>query len=304
MNLPEIQRAVEILKSGGVVVLPTETVYGLACDALNPEAVLRVFTIKARPSDNPLIVHVDRFERVAEIAQNVPPEAARLAERFWPGPLTMVLQKAPRVPDVTTGGLDTVAVRVPNHPLTLEVLKASGLALAAPSANVFTELSPTSVEDLSDAVRAGADLVLDGGPCAVGVESTVLDLTEVPARILRPGAITAEDLASCGIEAVKSDGSGLRRSPGRYPRHYAPRTPVILVASIPEGAGGLCFGLPENPTQIQMPSDPSGYRRELYRALHRLDRLRLGAVYVEVPPQGPEWEAVQDRLLKASSAPG
>ncbi len=286
-----------------MVVIPTETVYGLACDALNKDAVKRVFDIKGRPADNPLIVHISDISQLESLAVEIPDEAGKAAERFWPGPLTLVLRKQQCVPPETTGGLDSVAIRIPRHPVALAVLRESGLALAAPSANRFTELSPTSVEDLNPAILEAADLVLDGGPCEVGVESTVLDMNQSPPRILRPGGVTAQDLKDCGIEALSAEDSSQRRSPGQYERHYAPKTRIVLVEKLREQDAGLCLSPPASGQQIQMPADVTQYQSMLYHALHQLDHANLEVIYIERPPVTAEWAAVHDRLRKASSPP-
>lgn len=297
-----IQTAARLVREGGVVVLPTETVYGLACDALNAEAVRRVFEIKGRPSENPLIVHIASFEQLSLIAQNVPEIAKRFAEKFWPGPLTLVLPKKPDVPDVTTGGRPTVAVRIPRHPVALEVIRQARRPIAAPSANAFMALSPTSAQDIDPEILVDVDLVLDGGPCEVGLESTVIDLTDESPRILRPGIVTrAEIQALVGSPLGHVPPSEVRKSPGMYRRHYAPNAAVELATQIPPDAPALVFQEPQNPSQIKMPRDPRAYAAVLYSALRRLDQSRPERIYVETPPDHPDWEAVQDRLKKASA---
>lgn len=296
-----LNRAARILRDGGVVVMPTETVYGLACSALNPEAVRRVYEIKGRPSANPLIVHISEFAQLKLVADSWPKEAETLAKRFWPGPLTLVLPKKERVPAETTGGLDTVAVRVPDHPIALELIRRTGLPLAAPSANLFMGLSPTRAKDIDEAILVDVEMVLDGGPCQVGVESTVLDLSEEHPRILRPGGVSRADIqAALGRQLGELPPPHLRKSPGMHPRHYAPRAKVMLVKKVDEEAAGLTLISPVNELQIQMPLDARAYAALLYSGLRRLDVLGADVIQVQVPPSSPEWEAVLDRLQKAS----
>lgn len=296
-----LRQAAQVIQDGGVVVMPTETVYGLACDAMNDSAVARVFDIKGRPSDNPLIVHVAAFETLKSLAIEIPEEARELAMRFWPGPLTMVLKKRESVPYRTTGGLDSVAVRMPNHPVALELVRLADRPIAAPSANLFSQLSPTRAQDVDPEIVARVPLVLDGGPCDVGLESTVLDLSAEEPQVLRPGGIGRAD-----IEAVLKRPLGIvpppsvRKSPGLYRRHYAPRAMVRLVDTLRQGEPGLTFGQ-AGPGQVHMPLDARAYAANLYSALKRLDEEGHAEIAVELPPEGIDWEAVVDRLKKASS---
>ncbi|MEP7216361.1 MAG: L-threonylcarbamoyladenylate synthase, partial [Anaerolineaceae bacterium] len=227
----EIARAVAVLRAGGLIGLPTETVYGLAADAANELAVRRVFAVKGRPASHPVIVHVTGVEALADWAREVPEAALRLAGAFWPGPLTLVLPRTARAGDVVTGGQDTVALRVPSHPLALDVLRAFGGGLAAPSANRFGHVSPTTAQHVRDDLGVEVDFVLDGGPCAIGVESTIVDLATDPAApvILRTGAVTREDVARVlgGAVRVRDDvATGGVRAPGMLAAHYAPRAGV------------------------------------------------------------------------------
>ena len=297
-----VQEAADAIRRGDLVVIPTETVYGLACNALDSLAVRKVFEAKGRPSDNPLIVHVADFSQVADVAEDLPELAKKLAERFWPGPLTLVLKRKPVVPDVTTAGLDTVAVRVPNHPVALDVIRRAGLPIAAPSANVFAGLSPTSAEDVDPRIAERAVMVLDGGRCEVGLESTVVDLSGEHPRILRPGGVTRAQVQSVvGGPLGHMPPPEVRRGPGMYPRHYAPNAKVVLVEKMNGAQPGLTFHEPQTGDQIKMPEDPVAYGATLYRALRRLDLQGHQAIYVELPPNEPDWEAVYDRLKKASS---
>jgi L-threonylcarbamoyladenylate synthase len=296
-----MESAASAIRDGRVVAMPTETVYGLACSALNADAVARVFEIKGRPSDNPLIVHIASFADLRQVAASWPPAAEKLAARFWPGPLTMVLPKKDRVPDATTGGLDTVAVRIPRHPVALELIRLVGGPLAAPSANPFMGLSPTRAEDVDPAILVDVEMVLDGGPCEVGLESTVIDLSGEFPRILRPGGASRSDIQSVlGQPLGELPPPSVRRSPGMHPRHYAPNAVVEIVAKVEPSTPGLVFGSPQSELQIRMPRDPHDYGASLYAALKRLDQSGVPLIQVESPPQGQEWEAVNDRLAKAS----
>lgn len=296
------EAAMEI-RAGGVVVMPTETVYGLACDALNPSAVRKVFEIKGRPSDNPLIVHVASIDQAKSLVVQWSDTADKLAQAFWPGPLTLVLPKAPQVPGITTSGLSTVALRMPRHHVCRALLEATGVPLAAPSANVFMGLSPTRADHIDPEILVEVPIILDGGPCEIGLESTVLDLTGENPRVLRPGAITrAEVQAVLGRPLGDAPPGDVRRSPGMYARHYAPRAAVKLVDHAPESEAGLVFTDAHHEGQVKMPRDPAAYGSGLYSALRRLDQAGHEVLYVELPPQTPEWEAVNDRLRKASGS--
>lgn len=292
-----IWEASEAIRRGELVGMPTETVYGLAADATNVEAVRRIFEAKRRPSDNPLIVHVASMLQVATVAADIPAEAVALGEAFWPGPFTLVLPKRSNVPSEVTAGLPTVAVRVPDHAIALKLIQVSERPLAAPSANTFMSLSPTRALDIEPKIMDKLTMILDGGPTTFGIESTVVQvLPEV--RILRPGSISRKEIEMVlGREIAV--GSKERLSPGQYDRHYAPSTPVRLVHDLDDlpGLGFLVAG--EN--QINMPSDAASYATVLYSSLRQLDELGLEAIYVERPPVLPEWEAVWDRLRKAST---
>lgn len=293
--------AADLIRRGGVVVMPTETVYGLACNALDAEAVRRVFEIKGRPSENPLIVHIAGVDALKTVASDVPEEAYLLAERFWPGPLTLVLPKNPRVPDETTGGLETVAVRVPGHGFARDLIQKAGVPVAAPSANLFMGLSPTTAEAIDPAIQIDVDMIIDGGPCEVGLESTVVDLTGDHPRVLRPGGVTrAQIQAVLGKPLGELPPPGVKRSPGMYARHYAPKAKVVLTDSVDPDASGLVFGEPANGRQFKMPFDAPAYGTLLYAVLRRLDLMGVDEIQVTRPPTSHEWEAVNDRLRKAS----
>lgn len=296
-----LERAAETIKRGGVVVMPTETVYGLACDALNAEAVRKVFEIKGRPAENPLIVHVASVEEAEGIAERFPDEARRLAERFWPGPLTLVLEKRDTVPSETTADLGTVAVRMPDHPVALDLIRKAGCPVAAPSANPFMALSPTTADAIDESISLDVEIIIDGGPCRVGLESTVVDLSGDFPRILRPGGVSrAQVQAVLGRPLGHLPPETVRRSPGLYLRHYAPNAKVEVVDAAPEGRPALVFGDARS-DQVKMPREPRAYAAQLYASLRHLDRKGHEVIYVEAPPDGAEWEAIHDRLKKASS---
>jgi L-threonylcarbamoyladenylate synthase len=312
-NANDLAEAARLLRAGELVAVPTETVYGLAADARQPDAVRAIFAAKNRPADHPLIVHLGDAAQLAEWAVAIPPSACSLIERFWPGPLTLVLHKAPHVDPVVTGGHATVALRMPAHPALLALLRGSGLAVAAPSANPHKRLSPTSAAHVLDSMAGRLAAVLDGGECALGIESTILDLTgEVP-QVLRTGPITASAIAEhlgCPVATPSQHSVAV---PGNMPEHYQPRTPVLLksaleiaqqadfpvariLLSVDAGQAGFSSAL----TRI-MPRDKPSYARLLYRALHEADQLAVGEIWVETPPLTEEWSDVSDRLLRASA---
>lgn len=296
-HTPEnIEAAAEALRAGGLVGMPTETVYGLAAVLWNRDALRRTFESKGRPTDNPLIVHVAHLEQLGDVVAHWPEDARRLAEKFWPGPLTMVLKKREKVPVEATGGLDTVAVRVPAHPVALRLIDAVGAPLTAPSANAFMALSPTRAEHV---VIPNVAMILDGGPCAVGIESTVVDLSGDVPRLLRPGGVPRAQIEAALGRTLEGK-EDVRRSPGDYSRHYAPRTPLRLTPSLASNDAGLTFDASEGPQQIQLPMDPTAYGISMYAALHRLDAMEVDEIVVQAPPRSQAWEAVWDRLVRAA----
>ncbi len=298
-SMEEISLAAQALTRGAIVVIPTETVYGLACHALDEEAVRRIFEIKHRPLDNPIIVHVSSLEEGEKLG-SWNDEARELARLFWPGPLTLVLPKRPHVPDVVTGGLDTVALRCPAHPVAVALLQAAGIPLAAPSANVFTELSPTATRHLRKEIVGQVFAVLEGGDCQVGIESTVLDCSTSPFTILRPGSIHSEHIEAALHRKLGAKSMKRRRSPGQYKKHYAPRGHVTLVDRLAREQAGLTFEPPENERQIQLPRDPALYAARLYDCLFLCDSWGLAQIAIELPPIETEWAAVHDRLERAA----
>ncbi|WP_079436801.1 L-threonylcarbamoyladenylate synthase [Zoogloea sp. LCSB751] len=316
----DIRRAVELLRQGELVALPTETVYGLGADALNPDAAARIFAAKGRPADHPLIVHLPDAEQLTTWARDIPKEAIALARAFWPGPLTLILKKEEGVPDVVTGGQDTVGLRVPNHPVALELLRAFGSGIAAPSANRFGRISPTTAEHVRQELGDRVALILDGGPCEVGLESTILDLSRDVPVILRPGAIGVDDIARVIGRRPRLRGEEVQpdaapRVSGALAAHYAPRTPLELVsaediaARVRAGDAVLArrtapAGLPADVTWIVAPADPAGYGHDLYAALRSLDESPAVRIFVEALPDAPEWAAVADRLGRAAVGSG
>lgn len=317
-----IARAVQVLRGGGLVAFPTETVYGLGADALNAAAVARIFVAKGRPPNNPLIVHAANTAAASDVVAAWPDTAERLAAKFWPGPLTLVLPKRHAVPDLVTAGGPTVAVRVPAHPIAQALLREAGIPIAAPSANRSTELSPTRAEHVLKSLGGRIDLVLDGGPTPGGLESTVLDLTSIPPRLLRPGLVAPRELEAVIGPIVRGNPQAVEGplpSPGMLPRHYAPRTPLELAGDDAEQrvlalvggglrVGWLSFaekagGLPSSDRikVLAMPHDSQVYAAHLYAILHALDDAGLDRIVVSLPPDTEEWQAVRDRLRRAAA---
>lgn len=295
----DLQRAAELIRAGGIVAFPTETVYGLGANALDAAAVARIFAVKGRPRQSPLIVHVDSADMARGLVIDWPEAAETLSRRYWPGPLTLVLRKAPLIPDIVTADLATVGLRVPSHPLALALIRAAGVPIAAPSANLFTEISPTSADHVRKSLGGAVDLVLDGGLSSIGIESTVLSLAGPEPVLLRHGVIPLPEIESLiGTVRVGEPGSGAHASPGMHPQHYRPRTPLLLLADLsatPPGHGAwLRLGR-------EMPAEPAAYAAALYAALHRLDEQSLDWIAVERPPDTPEWAGVLDRLTRASN---
>ena len=311
-----LSEMVDRLRRGELVGLPTETVYGLAADATNADAVAKIFALKGRPATNPLIVHVADIETAKRYAAEWPAAADALAKAFWPGPLTIVLPKADSIPAIVAAGGPTVGLRVPAHPLALELLKAFDGPLAAPSANRSNHVSPTTAAHVRDEFGEAIP-VLDGGPCAVGIESTVVDLSAKGWRVLRPGAITAEQIAKVLDAATEvadpvtgraaspatgsatsvavSDSPDILRSPGQLDVHYAPQTPAFRFEAHERLGLDLIDAVVIEPTL-----DPSTYARNLYARLRMLDTQDLRAIYIELPPDTAAWRAIRDRLMRAT----
>lgn len=305
-----VYKAAGILRQGGLVAFPTETVYGLGANALNPEAVAKIFAAKQRPSFDPLIVHISDLEMLKQVVLEVSPLAQILIEQFWPGALTLVFPKSALVPGIVTSGLATVAVRMPDHPVALDLIRQAGLPIAAPSANPFGYLSPTRAEHVERMLGQQVDLILDGGPTVYGLESTILLLAEKPV-VLRFGAVSVESLeAAIGPLELRVGESQKPLVPGQLPQHYAPRTPIQI--ALPEGiplevrkkVGYLAFQNVPRGFKVVKVLSPTGDMLEaaahLFEALHQLDRLGLEAIYAEPILEEGLGRAIMDRLRRAT----
>jgi L-threonylcarbamoyladenylate synthase len=323
----DFRRAVELLRAGELVAFPTETVYGLGADAANPAAVAKIFAAKGRPADHPLIVHVAGHDAVDHWAEQVPEVAWELMETFWPGPLTLILKKRPWVPSTVTGGQDTVGLRVPGHPVALELLRrfaavaGEHAGIAAPSANRFGRISPTSAEHVREELGDRVPLILDGGSCAVGIESTIVDCSRGEPVVLRPGHISPSHLEAVlgRLPDIQSAG-GAPRVSGSLEAHYAPTTALRLVAgarlldflNAQRHRGGCCAVIScHQPPQAgmphawrMMPADPVGYAHDLYAALREMDHAGADLIVVEALPDDAPWAAVADRLRRAVAGSG
>lgn len=315
MQPGDMARAVQALRQGLLVAFPTETVYGLGADASNPEALERLYRVKGRPGDHPVIVHLASAQQMNQWARRVPPEAWALARRFWPGPMTLILRRAEGVSDRITGGQDTVGLRVPGHPLALMLLEAFGGGLAGPSANRFGHVSPTTAEHVRQDLGDDVAVVLDGGPCPVGLESTIVDLSGDEPHLLRPGMLAAHHLES--ILGGPLGAGSEQRAPGTLARHYSPRTPVRLVRpDLLEGefqalrdSGAPAAVLARRPPPggvdpedwLHAPEEPKDYARALYGSVRRLDARGRSLILVEEVPAEPGWEAIRDRLRRAAT---
>ncbi|MCC7085183.1 MAG: threonylcarbamoyl-AMP synthase [Pirellulales bacterium] len=322
-NEATIADAAEILRRGGLVAFPTETVYGLGANALDASAVGKIFRAKGRPANNPLIVHVADAAAARQLTLAWPAAAEQLAAAFWPGPLTLVLPKRPAIPDMVTAGGATVGIRVPAHPVALALLTTATIPLAAPSANRSMQVSPTTAQHVQSGLEGHVELILDAGPTSGGLESTVLDLTVDPPRILRPGLVTVAQLQRVvgPIEANPISTSQPRRSPGLLQRHYAPKATLICCAESSETlieqllnddqrVGWLRLAHQEARSTdfadgrlqiVEMPADAVQYSRRLYATLHDLDDAGVQWIVVDTPPSTDEWLAVRDRLSRAST---
>jgi len=315
-----VQNAAELLKAGEVVALPTETVYGLAANALDEGAVGKIFQIKGRPSNNPIIVHVTGVPMAKRCVADFPPSAEKLAKAFWPGPLTMVLPKSNEIPAIVTAGGKTVGVRWPSHPFIQAVIRECDFPLAAPSANLSEHLSPTNAAHVRNQLDGKIALIVDGGQAQVGIESTVLDLSVSPAQILRPGMIHAESLAAVGLPVIANEQTGaLLKSPGLFKKHYSPKARLVVLnwhdgAELQYTIRNLKFEIQscyviahtKIPADKQfagisvIPHDAEAFARALYAELHRCDEAGVETIVVEAPPDLPEWSGIADRLRRAS----
>jgi L-threonylcarbamoyladenylate synthase len=297
-----IEEAAAIIQDGGVVAFPTETVYGLGANALDRSAIRRVYELKKRPATSPLIVHVDSLEMAQALAADWPVVAEGLARRYWPGPLTIVVRKSPSIPDEVTAGLDTVGLRMPSHSLALELIRACGVPLAAPSANPFSRLSPTTAAHVREAFGDQVP-VLDGGPTQVGIESTVVSVVDGGITLLRPGMITIPGVTAAPALAIV--GGQAHASPGLHHKHYSPLTPVVLLdpgEDVPAGAAYIWYRTAKPASRaIEMPDDPVRYAAAIYGVLHELDALGFPAIAIERVPDEERWSAIADRLKRAAS---
>jgi L-threonylcarbamoyladenylate synthase len=316
----DIEGAVALLRQGELVAFPTETVYGLGADAANAPAVAKIFAAKGRPADHPLIVHLPGDDYLERWARDIPAAAYELAEAFWPGPLTLILKRQPNVIDAITGGQDTVGLRVPGHPLALELLRAFGGGIAAPSANRFGCISPTTAQHVKDDLGAAVAMVLDGGPCPVGIESTIVDLSSGKSRILRPGMVSATDLGRVLGRAPPIGGGAAPRVSGSLEAHYAPRTPLalvqpdVLIFAVRDALANNerlavlapmpCPITDERIVWRHSPSEPAAFARELYASLRALDAAACERIVVQKPPAADAWRAIADRLQRAAAGSG
>jgi L-threonylcarbamoyladenylate synthase len=309
---PEVRRAAQVLKRGALVGFPTETVYGLGADASSRDAVARLYAAKRRPADHPVIVHFVDARAAFEWAREVPAGARKLAEKFWPGPLTLVLKRSGKAGDFVTGGQDTIGLRVPAHPVARELLQAFGGGIAAPSANRFGQVSPTTAAHVRADLGEDVEVVLDGGPSEVGIESTIVDLSGESAVLLRPGRIGRLELEQVLGTLVQEKRADSPRHAGGLERHYAPKTPARLVpphaldreiARLRDRVAVLAFSRPDERVDywLRMPREPLGYAQRLYAALRELDEARCESILIEAPPETPEWAGVRDRLVRATS---
>jgi len=314
-NDQDLQKAIEYIQQGKLIAIPTETVYGLAADAKNDAAIQKIFIAKERPTNHPLIVHIDSVEKINDWAEDVPQEAYILAQHFWPGPLTLLLKKKKNVSSVITGGRDTVAIRIPNNDRLRLMIAKLNTGLVAPSANPHTKLSPTSAQQVLDNMNGKIDAVLDGGPCELGIESTIVSLIDKEPKVLRKGPITPTMITSVLGVNVKNFQSHNTAVPGNMLKHYQPNTKSILMSEDqiiahlknPENRSKkiACLyysnidALSSNPDAIKMSSDPKMYSAMMYQTLYQLDKMQYEEILIQIPPKDEAWEAILDRLQKA-----
>jgi L-threonylcarbamoyladenylate synthase len=315
-NRASIERAAKHLRAGELIAFPTETVYGLGADASRAEAVRKIFTAKGRPADHPVIVHLYDTGQIERWARAVPDGARKLAAAFWPGPLTLILPRAPEVADAITGGQDSVGIRVPSHPVARALLAEFGGGIAAPSANRFGRISPTIAQHVAEDLGDAVTIILDGGPCAVGIESTIVGFTSGEPMLLRPGAIKVTDLRRVLGHALRAPTSAAPRAPGMLAAHYAPKTPATLVppgalhAEIEQLAErdeviAVLARTVARPAEfsdmwIEAPADPAAFAHGLYANLRKLDNANADAILIEAVPADDEWLAIRDRLERAT----
>ena len=320
VSATDITHAVAVLKAGELVAFPTETVYGLGADASNADAVRKVFAAKGRPADHPLIVHIADAVQLSNWARDIPPAAHLLAKKFWPGPLTLVLQRNPQVPDAVTGGQDTVALRIPSHPVAQALLREFGGGIAAPSANRFGRVSATTAAHVHEELGDSVACVLDGGAADVGIESTIVDCSRGAPALLRPGWITPQQLEAALGAPLAAPQAAAPRAPGMLDKHYAPQTPLMLMEG--DLINELAYSLTRQGKRVAAlartsrrpllddlvwlaaPADAAGYAHDLYANLRTLDHAGCDAILVEQPPEQAEWIAIRDRLNRAAAGSG
>ncbi|MGO1297625.1 MAG: L-threonylcarbamoyladenylate synthase [Vibrio sp.] len=309
----DLEIAAHLLQQGKLVALPTETVYGLAADATQPEAVSRIFAAKGRPANHPLIVHIGSVEQLSDWAKDIPPQALDLAKACWPGPVTLLLSKADHVSPVVTGGLNTIAIRIPAHPVMLAFLKQHRLAVAAPSANPYKQLSPTNAKQVCAGLEGKIDAVVDGGDCLFGLESTIIDMTSSQPNVLRAGPVTAQELGEILGTEVHYPQHHDVSVPGNVGSHYQPKTVLRLITNLPQALAMrdtqaqyvilhhcVLDILPQGIQALAMPNEAVAYGQCLYRILAEADALNPDEIWLECPPQGEVWNAVNDRLSRAA----
>lgn len=321
MTMKLIEKAADMLRAGGLVAFPTETVYGLGADASNEAAIRRIFAVKQRPPHHPLIVHIAKVEELHDWAIDIPPGTWALADAFWPGPLTLLLKKQAHVLDVLTARQNTIGLRIPSHPIAQALLQRVKKGIAGPSANKFTRISPTTAQAVHEEFGDEIDLILDGGDCQVGLESTIIDMTSTSPTIMRPGMINTESIANVLNQRIipKCEQTQVIRAPGMHYLHYAPRTPATLLtcaeiqtylSSLTIEAFPLAFIMhsdsffPRHPLlkRMQLPNEPAQYAQALYRCLRALDSEQYKHILIEAVPPGLAWDAIRDRLLKATAS--
>ncbi|NBP16392.1 threonylcarbamoyl-AMP synthase [bacterium] len=311
LKADQINQAVNLLKDGEIVAVPTETVYGLAADALNDHAIAKIFQAKNRPANHPLILHTESYDQINDWAINISEDAKKLAKHFWPGPLTMILQKNNRVSSLITGGLDTVGLRVPDHPVALALIKKLGNGIVAPSANAHKKTSPTKPEHVLKTLDGKIAGIIDGGPCSVGIESTIIDMTKSTPVIVRPGAITAQMIEAVINKKVESPLQHNQKVSGNMEIHYQPDKPLFLLSldtiekKLPTERSVAVMHYSEiahhkHATYYKMPNNKNDYAKGLYQTLYVIDTTDVDTIFVEIPPTSAEWSDVNDRLRKAS----
>lgn len=306
--MKEIKKAVKLLKQGQLVAIPTETVYGLAADANNPKAIKKIFQLKGRPINHPLILHISSIKELSDWVEFIPESAHKLIKSFWPGPMALIFPAKRGVSKLITGGQDTIAIRMPSHPTTRKLLKLFKGPVVAPSANKFGHVSPTCVEHVKSEFGNKLKLILDGGNSLLGIESTIIDITKSPARLLRPGPLSMAKIKKLsGVKVIAAKSKKSPRVSGGLKSHYAPKTKVILFQkNIKFKDNTAIMALKAKPTKnnslfISMPNNPDAYAHILYTVLRELDAMKLNAIYIETPPNKPQWLAVRDRVMRAAS---